>query len=405
MAIQHDSYWLERTSRSRRPSYSPLRGAVEADVVIVGGGLIGCACALAFTTARVQVVLVERDAIGQAGTARGSGVLREVPDASFANAAARHGRAAARTLWQTFRRGSLELAATLRRLETRCDVETLLTVARPDAEAVRRLRREYVARRAAGFRDPWITPAAVAREAATESGGAIRTPAVVVDPYRACVALAAGASARGASIHDGSPALRVRTAGQGVEVTTAAGSVQARAVIIATSDPLPDLKALRRHLKPRRRYAVVTQPMTPAMRRAVGTRASSLQTTDSPPHLLRWLPGDRIFFSGADREEIPERAREKALTQRTGQLMYELSLLYPEISGLAPGWSWDAPRYETADGLPFAGLHRNFPRHLFGMGGGTHGAGFAGVAARTLLRIFQGRAEKGDDLFGFARVL
>ena len=112
-----------------------------------------------------------------------------------------------------------------------------------------------------------------------------------------------------------------------------------------------------------------------------------------------------MLWTGADGPEVPPRARDKALIQRTGQLMYELSLLYPEISGLPAEWSWDATHYDTADHLPFAGLHRNFPRHLFAMGGSQHGAASAWLAARVLLRIFQGEPLKGDILFGFARVL
>jgi glycine/D-amino acid oxidase-like deaminating enzyme len=85
--------------------------------------------------------------------------------------------------------------------------------------------------------------------------------------------------------------------------------------------------------------------------------------------------------------------------------MYELSVLYPPISGLRAEWAWDLTHYETVDRLPFVGLHRNFPRHLFAMGASRHGAGFAWLAARILLRQYQGEAAKGDDLFGFSRVL
>jgi glycine/D-amino acid oxidase-like deaminating enzyme len=112
-----------------------------------------------------------------------------------------------------------------------------------------------------------------------------------------------------------------------------------------------------------------------------------------------------VLVSGGDQAEVPERGREKALVQRTGQLMYELSLLYPEISGLPAEAAWDARHYTSPDHLPFAGLHRNFPRHLFAMSGGRHGAGVAWLAARILLRSFQGAPVKGDDLFGFSRVL
>lgn len=405
MPVHRVPFWLERVPRSRRPSFPRLRAAEPADVVIVGGGLTGCSCALAFASARVKVVLLEAEAIGQAGTARSHGLVREDYEASFCEAASAHGPASARTMWQALRRGSLELAAVLRRLDARAALRpmALLDVAPRGVEAA--LEREYRARRAAGLRHSWATPRTVAAGTALESGGAIRTCGAEIDPYGACLALAAAAARRGAVIHEQSRVVRVRHGGTGVEVTTEAGSVRAESVVVATGDPIADLRALRRHLKPMRGYSVVTEPLAASMRRSVGKRAEAVRQGGVPPHLLRWMPGDRVLFTGGDQPELPPRARERALIQRTGQLMYELSLLYPEISGLAPAWAWDAVHYDTADHLPFAGPHRNFPRHLFAIGGGRHGAAFSWLAARTVLRAFQGKADKGDDLFGFARVL
>ena len=140
------------------------------------------------------------------------------------------------------------------------------------------------------------------------------------------------------------------------------------------------------------------------MRRAAGRRAAALRQDSEPPHVLRWLD-DRAFLSGADQPGLAARLRDRALVQRTGQLMYELSLLYPEISGLPAAFSWDVTHYKTVDALPLAGTHRNFPRHLFGIGGYRHGAAFAWLAARILLRSFQGVPAKGDELFGFSRIL
>ena len=85
--------------------------------------------------------------------------------------------------------------------------------------------------------------------------------------------------------------------------------------------------------------------------------------------------------------------------------MYELSVLYPAISGLQPEWAWSETHYETVDRLPFVGLHRNFPRHLFAMGASRHGVALAWMAARILLRQYQDQALKGDELFGFSRIL
>ena len=87
------------------------------------------------------------------------------------------------------------------------------------------------------------------------------------------------------------------------------------------------------------------------------------------------------------------------------ELMYELSTIYPAISGVQPEWAWTEAHYGSPDNLPVIGPHRNFPRHLFALGLGRHGAGASWLAARVLVRAVTGEPAKNDDLFGFARVL
>ena len=150
---------------------------------------------------------------------------------------------------------------------------------------------------------------------------------------------------------------------------------------------------------------VVTERMPAAVRRDVGKRAAALRDTASPPHLLRWLKDERVLFGGADQAPVGSRLHDKVLVQNANELMYQLTTLYPAISGLQPEWAWDLVSYGSPDGLPVIGPHRNFPRHLFALGHGHHGAGVAWLAARVLLRAFLGEPAKGDEFFGFARVL
>ena len=117
------------------------------------------------------------------------------------------------------------------------------------------------------------------------------------------------------------------------------------------------------------------------------------------------LKDDRILFSGAEQPPMPARARASAVVPQANELMYELSTIYPAISGVQPGWGWDFVHYASPDGLPVVGPHRNFPRHLFALGHGRHGAAVAWLAARVLLRSFTGEPAKGDGLYGFARIL
>ena len=407
MPIRHHRYWLDRFNKSRRPTFPRLRGSFETGVVVVGGGLTGCACASSFAAAGIKVIVLEAQAIGAGATAGGPGIVREEFDASFQDTASAHGLRAAKSLWEAMRKASLDFPAALRRLGVKCNLapEDLLTFAPREQRTIRLLEREQQARRDAGFDHRWLKAAAASREIAVESGGAVRTSGWSLDPYRACLGLAAAATARGAAIYEKSPVTRIRAGRKQVEIATASGTVRADAVLVATAAPLADLRALRRHLEPLDRYAVLTEPLPAAVRRQLGRPGTTLRDVAAPPHMLRWVGEDRILFSGADQPPVPARAREKAIVQRTGQLMYELSVLYPAISGLQAEWAWDVTQYHTVDSLPFVGLHRNFPRHLFAMGASRHGAGLAWLAARILLRRYRDEPAKGDDLFGFSRVL
>ena len=405
--MRHAPFWFDTFPKTRRHSYPRLRGEHETDVVIVGGGLTGVCCALAFAGAGVGVMLLEAEVIGGGATAGSDGLLREGFSGSFHESVSRHGIRTTRALWEGMRRGSLDLAAALRRLNIRCALAPMdvFTAALPRAEATKGLRREQSARRNAGVDASWITPASATREAALESGGAIRTHGVAMDPYRACLGLVAAAAERGALLHEGSAVRRIKASSRHVDVTTAWGSVRARSVIVATAAPIQDLRGLRRHLTPTLLYGVVTQPLPAAVRKQVGRRAVAVEDAGEPHRLMRWLPDDRALIRGGRQTEVPSRLRDRSLVQRTGQLMYELSLLYPAISGLQGAWSWDSVDYETVDGLPFVGPHRNFPRHLFAFTPARHGAGLSWAAARLLLRHYQEEGTRADEAFGFGRIL
>lgn len=400
-------YWYDRFPSRRRPSYPRHRSHLDTRVAIVGGGLTGCACAWAFTAAGIPAVLLEAGRIGSGATAGTPGLVREDFEARFSDTASALGLRAARAMWQAHRRAALDFPAVLRRVGIRCDLagQELLTVAPADQLAARQLRREFDARRQAGLDHRWIASPGVRREAALETGGAIKTHASVLDPYRACLGLSGAAAARGALLFEHSGVTRVRTTPRTVDVHTASAVVRAEAVVIATGAPLKDLHAIRRHLRPREGYAVVTERLPAAVRRQLGARKSAVHDLADPPHLLRWLADERVMIQGADQDPVPARSRQTVLVQRTGQLMYELSLIYPPISGARPEIAWAFPFEDTVDGLPYIGVHRNFPRHLFALGLARHGAGAAWLAARLLVRRFLGETAKGDEDFGFGRIL
>ena len=401
------TFWGDRTGPARRREFPRLRGEHTADVVVIGGGLTGCTTAYGLAAAGLHVVLVEGDRIAGGGTAGSLGALVPQPDAAFREVEHQSGRRVARAAWTEARKGTLEFVSLLRKLAIKCDVSEapLLVNARAD-DAAAVLRKEQAARKAADLEAPWLAPPAARRVLASESEGAIRLhDTFTFDPVRATLGLAAAASGKGARIFEGTRVTRTTFTRKDATVVIDGARIRTRGVVVATGEPGSVFGQLRRHVHRREGFVVATHPLPAAMRREVGARDHVLTEAGEAPHWMRWLPEDRLLFAGAVGAPVNARGLEKALVQRTGQLMYELSVRYPAISGLPAAWGWRVPVVSTPDGLPWIGVHRNYPYHFFAMALGWHGDGLAWWAARAAVRHFGQEPRREDETFGFARHL
>ncbi len=398
------SPWLHLSPPSRVPSFSRFRGARTADVVIVGGGLTGCAAAYLCANAGLTTILLEQDRIGQARTPRGAGLLTPEPGLSFRDVVGAHGLRSARQVFEAWRRGALEGAALLRRLRIPCalDARDTIVAARRDEEKL--FRREYDARRAAGLDPVWLTERQVQARMRLEAAGALRVgDGFALDPYRACVGLAAAAAAAGAACFERSRVSTVRFTRRHADVIADGGTIRTKKVIVATGTATAEFRALQRHFTGRDAFMVLTARMPAAMRRQVGDRRAVLTDLHAPPHHVRWVGDDRLMIAGGDQHEAPPRTRAAVVLQRTNELMYELLMMYPAIYGLRPEYGWDAPYGQPADGLMYIGAHRNFPHHLFALGDRAVSVTGAFVAARILLRAVQETPDPADEAFGWNR--
>jgi glycine/D-amino acid oxidase-like deaminating enzyme len=394
--------WL--SGAPKKPGYPPLSEGLDVEVAIVGGGLAGAATAYASAAAGLRVALLEAGRIGHGSSGRGAGLILQNPPVRFAELEDRLGRRSAKAVWSGWRRAALELAAAERRLalRSRLSQAAAVTWARSAAEA-RLLERELTARRAAGFDAIWVTGRALAG-IGLEGAGAIRTKGdATVDPARLAKGFARAAASRGAALFERTRAVSVSHEDKGALIKSARGSVRCKTVVVATGDAGDLFEPLARHLVECASFCVQTPPLPGPVRKAIQDHDLVLQDCDDPPHRLAWTTGERILWTGADAPRTPDRLREQAVVQRTGQLMYELSLVLPAISGIQPEHGWDVPYSVARDGLPLIGPHRNYPHHLFALGLGTDPAA-AFLASRIVVRHLTSTVDKADDAFGFARV-
>jgi glycine/D-amino acid oxidase-like deaminating enzyme len=268
------------------------------------------------------------------------------------------------------------------------------------------LKRDQKTRRGAGLDAPLVAGAVALTETGLPALAAMRMrDSAMLDPYRLTLGLADAAASRGAELFERSAVRRVRFRPKHVDIDLAGGTIKADRVVIATGVPTPLFKPLIRHVWLRQAFLTLTEPLPAKVRKALGQPAVVVRDSASPEHIVRWVGDDRLLIAGADAEQVPGRLRDKALVQRTGQLMYELSTLYPDISGIQAAHGWDAAYARTLDGLPYIGPHRNFPRHLFAFADTSRSVTGAFLASRILLRAYQDEPDPADAPFGFARAL
>lgn len=399
------SPWIEGVPARRRPACPRFRGEASYPVVIVGGGLAGVFTAYAFSAAGIRVALLEADRLGYRGAGRGPGILQGEPAASFRDIEARHGRRAARALFELSRRAVLDLASTARRLGVRqiATGDAVRVVASYAADD-KAFAREIAARRAAGLGAVWLDGARAARESRVElaRAGVRLHDWGEADPYRLLVAFAAAASSRGAALFERSAVRRITAQRRGVAIRAEGGMLTAETVVICTGEPTELFRPLQRHVRAMERYVVLTDRIPASIRKQIATETRVVADVEVPPHLVRWTEDGRLIVAGADQARPSSRGKDKILVQRTGQLMYELTRLYPAVSGIPPVRGWDLPVAATADGVMYAGPHRNYPRHLFAWAT-DHDPAQAFLASRILLRAYLGQPDRRDRYFAFTR--
>ena len=296
-----EPYWLDQPGPDPRP---PLDGLLEADLVVVGGGLTGLWAALQAAEEGKRVVLLEGERLAFGASGRNGG---------FCAASLTHGLANGLARWPhemaTIERLGRENLAAIRDAVARhgidCGWEDTGVV--DVATAPHQL--AWLADEAAQLRrfgwDAELLDAEAMRaqiDSPTYVGGMwSRDACSLVDPARLCWGLARAAEAAGAAIHERTPVSALATDGSRVRAEAPGGRVLARRALLATSAFPPLVRAIRRYVVPVYDYVLVTEPLSAAQRDAIGWGGrQGVSDVTNQFHYYRRTADQRILWGGYD---------------------------------------------------------------------------------------------------------
>jgi glycine/D-amino acid oxidase-like deaminating enzyme len=391
--------------QSRRDRFAQLRGDLNVDVAIVGGGMTGAIAAYLFSEAGVRVAVAEAHAVAAGSTAASTALLMQEPDRDLPELERRYGAARARKIWMSLRRATSDLSAAIKSLGIDCDYHPRQSIYYTlDPDRVFRLEQELRARKRAGLPGRWLSPAALHRLTGIAGQGAILTSGnAEVNPVKACRGFIRAAVDNGARVYERSSVKRIARTPDGVSVQTAGGVIQANQVVVATGYATREFRPLVGRFRMKDTFVIATRRLPRHLRSAVLEKSAMLWDTDRPYHYLRWTDDGRLLLGGEDVDHRSRRGAAARLTTGRKRLMAYLARIYPALAGERPEYAWEGLFAETSDGLPYVGTHRRYPGHLFALGYGGNGMTASFLAAQLLLRRYRKDPDPRELLFAFSR--
>jgi gamma-glutamylputrescine oxidase len=370
------SYWLDE---ERAPHI--VRRVEKPDVAVIGGGVTGCACALALARAGLGVRLYEAREIATGASGRNGGFALRGGSMPYHVARAQLGRQQARELWLLTERALAWLESLAG------DAFRLTGSMRLAADSAERelLAAEYAALREDGFAAEWVDepgPPLTSRF----HGAIIHPVDGSLQPARWVRRLAAAAADAGAELREG----------QRVE---SLATLDAERVVIATDGYTRGLlPALDEAVRPTRGQMLVTEPLS--------------ELLFPRPHYARqgydyWQQtrDGRLVIGGRRDARLEEEYTAEEAT--TIPVQSQIEALAAELLGWLPKVThrWSGIFGTTVDGLPLAGPVPTDKRLWVACGYSGHGNVLGLACGELVAEAILGRRDPMLDLFDPARVL
>ncbi len=366
-----------------------------ADVVIVGGGVIGCAIADALAIEGLSVRLLERDRVASGASGAAAGMLPPISEARAGGALLEMGidslgrfpSLCERLFDETGIDPELEQSGLVHLVEDESGRQALeMDLARLPGSL------------ATEARPHWRNRDTLVQDLKTElpaiAGGFLTSFAYHVRPPRLVQALAAAARQRGVSIESGVAVEGLQRQGDRVTgVETTAGPLSAGAVVLAAGAWTPSLVA---SAAPDlvRRGACAIQPV----------RGQILSLAPPLPAIREILWADDVYLVpkrdgtwivGATEEPVGFDCRVTA--EGVAGLVERACRYLPALRGATFERAWAGLRPVSSDGLPWIGSVPQYSGLVVAAGHGRNGVLLAPLTAERIRDELLGKGSSADD--------
>jgi glycine/D-amino acid oxidase-like deaminating enzyme/nitrite reductase/ring-hydroxylating ferredoxin subunit len=383
-ATGNQSIWIATAPEQR--SLPELDHDVEADVAVIGGGIVGITTALLLKEAGARVALLEAGRLARGVSGQTTGKVSSQHGMVYARIASKFGADGARTYGEANEAALAWIAARVEAGGIDCDFRRRASYAYVSEGGDRsQAEREAQAARDAGLPATLVDeiPLPYPVEAAVRFDGQAEFH---IRKY--LLALAAELAGDGCEVYEHSHAVEVDTY-EDPTVKTPGGRVRAGHVVLATHYPFLDRTLAFARVHPQRSYAL-------ACRIAGEPPEGMFISADSPTRSVRAVPGggEELLLVGGE----GHRTGTGGDTEERYRALEAFAREHWDVESVA--YRWSSQDNTTIDTVPYAG--RAMPRNdriLMATGFAKWGLTGGTAAAMILSDAILGRPNPWAELF------
>lgn len=372
------------------PEQPRLKGAVRADVCIIGGGYTGLSAALHLAERGYSVRLLEAHRVGFGASGRNGGHIG--PGQRIEQDAIEQlvGRDDAMKLWQMGLDARDLVHDLIARHAMDCPIAPGVIHAAWQADGVRHSH-AYAGKLARDYDYHDIQPLDRAQiqdivQSTAYQGGVLDRGAGHLNPLRYALGLARAAMAAGAIIHENAVVVAVEPGAKPV-IRTQTGHVQADHVVLAANGYLGGLdRRVTAKVMPINNFIMATEPLPEG---AVLTRNHAVADSKFVINYFRLSEDNRLLFGGG--ESYGYRFPDIVRTVRK-----PMAQVFPQLAKTKVDYAWGGTLAITMNRLPC--FLRLEPNILSASGYSGHGVALATLAGRIMSETIAGQSERFDLL-------
>jgi glycine/D-amino acid oxidase-like deaminating enzyme len=364
--------WLDNRSSSDDLS----KPAIRADIAIIGGGVVGAACAYLASRRNLKVVVLEAGTVASGASGRNGGFVLRGIHTHYNSCVVQYGREIARYVYGLGERNQALIKEFVESNNIDLDYDPsgshLLACS---LEELEELSRSCQLMREDGFEVDLIAQDPLGRGF---YGALYNACDFGINPVKFVRALLA---VSGAQVLEQESVRLIEHSGSALTVTASSQAVICDQVIVATNAYSPGFDSFfLDKIQPARGQMLATAPLKKKI-------LNSLCYANYGWEYFRQLPDRRLVLGGCRQSFLEEESGYADLVTKPVQTALEHYLKdhFPELAGIPIEYRWSGPMAFTNDGLPLVGTLPHLPSVHFAVGCNGHGLGYSMTLAERVL--------------------